>query len=619
MNIMDIKNPDFIKDLDNKELDNLSKDIRKYIIENVSKTGGHLSSNLGVIELTIALLKVFDYKKDKIIFDVGHQSYTYKILTGRAKDFASLRKKNGLSGFQSCKESVYDIYDAGHSSTSISAGLGFAIARDLKKNDYNVISIIGDGSISNGLAYEALNHLGDKQTKQIIILNDNQMSISKNVGAIHNLLDQIRSSKGYNKTKINTKEVLSKSKIGNHLKNNIKSIKSLFKKIYLRNANIFDEFGLEYYGPINGHDYKELIKYLNIAKNEDKPVILHVITEKGKGYKYSEEDKIGKFHGIDSFNIETGELLNKNNLPSYSEIISSYVYNYAKKNKDIICITPGMCFGSRLDIIKEKLPDQFIDVGIAEEHAITLASGLAKAGMKPFVFIYSTFMQRAYDQILHDIARMNNDVTILIDRAGLIPSDGETHQGVFDIPMLLSMPNIIISAPKNPSEANDLIYTSIKSDKPFAIRYNKINLKSDFEKTRELEIGSWELINKGNDGYLITYGDFVNNAIIINNKLNEDNINLSIINARFIKPYDKKMFESILKDNKPIFIYEESTILGSLGSELMLNDKLSSFNSIVKIYGIKDEFLTHATRDELIEMQELDIESIYEKIKKTLE
>lgn len=618
MEIMEIKNPEFIKDLNKDQLESLACDIRKFLLDNISKTGGHLSPNLGVVELTIALLKVFDYKYDKFIFDVGHQSYTYKILTGRAKEFKSLRKLNGLSGFQSKKESVYDVYDAGHSSTSISAGLGFAISRDLNNEKYNVISIIGDGSISNGLAYEALNHLGDMQTKQIIILNDNQMSISKNVGALHNILDQIRSSKGYNKTKTNTKEVLSKSKIGNVIKNGISSTKGLFKKIYLRNVNIFDEFGIEYFGPINGHDFIELNKYLNIAKKIDKPVILHVITKKGKGYSYAEEDTIGKFHGIGAFNVDTGEVINKNNLPSYSEIISSYVYNYARKDKDIMCITPGMCYGSKLDIIKEKLPNQFIDVGIAEEHAMALASSLAVAGKKPFLFIYSTFMQRAYDELVHDVARMNSDVTILVDRAGFIPGDGETHQGIYDIPMLLSIPNIIISMPSSPVEANNLIYTSLKSKSPFVIRYNKINLKSDFQKTEELKIASWDYIYKGTDGYIISYGDFINNAIEIKNKLKDDNINLSIINARFIKPYDKELFATILKDNKPIFIYEESPIIGSLASMLMLDDNINNFKSKIYAYGIKDEFLTHASREELIKMQELDVNSIYNKIKKEL-
>lgn len=616
MKIQEIKNPEFLYDMDIKSLEALSSDIRKFLLENISKTGGHLSSNLGVVDLTIAMLKVFDYKEDKFIFDVGHQSYTYKILTGRVNEFNTLRKLNGLSGFQSISESKYDVYDAGHSSTSISAGLGFAISRDLDNKNYNVISIIGDGSISNGLAYEALNHLGDLQTKQIIILNDNQMSISKNVGALHNFLDQIRSSKKYSITKTNTKEVLSKSKVGNILKNMIGSTKDLFKKIYLKNANIFDEFGIEYYGPINGHDYKELLKYLEMAKKIDKPVILHVITQKGKGYEYAEKDNIGKFHGISSFDIQTGEVINKNNLPSYSEIISSYVYSYAKKDKDIICITPGMCYGSKLEIIKDKLPNQFIDVGIAEEHAFLLANSLAVSGKKPFVFIYSTFMQRAYDEIVHDIARMNSDVTFLIDRAGFVPCDGATHQGVYDIPMLLSIPNMIVTMPSSPVEANNLIYTSLKCKTPFAIRYNKINLKSDFEKTKELEIGSWEIVSKGIDGYIITYGDFINNALIIKDKLLKENINLSIINARFLKPYDKDMFASILKDNKPIFIYEESPVIGSLGSFLLLDENINNFKSIIKVFGIKDMFLTHATREELIKSQELDIDSIYEKIKK---
>ena len=615
MKIENIKNPRFIKDLSNEQLKALASEMREFILQNVSTTGGHLSSNLGVVELTIALAKVFDFSKDAILFDVGHQCYAYKILTGRAKDFSSLRKLNGISGFQSIKESKYDKFEAGHSSTSVGTGMGMAIARDLNNQNFEVISVIGDGSIGNGLVYEALNQIGDLQNKQIIILNDNQMSISQNVGAIHNALDEIRSSKGYNQVKKNTKRVLNKTKIGNILYKFTHKIKTGLKKIYLHKAKIFSDFNIQYYGPIHGHDFKELIKYLEIAKNQTSPVILHVITQKGKGYSYAENDKNGKYHGIGPFNLETGELKKINNLPSYSEVISSFVYNYAKKDKDIICITPAMGYGSKLNIIAEKLPKQYIDVGIAEEHALLVANGLALQNKKPIIFIYSSFLQRGYDQIIHDIARMDNHVIFCIDRSGIVPEDGISHQGLFDIPMLSSVPNMVITSPSSAYEANCLINTALNANKPFAIRYPKINLKYDYGKPEILKIGSWEVLNEGEDATIITYGDFVSKAININDKFANIRKSLTIVNARFIKPFDVDLFKQIIKTNKPIFIYEESMINGSLGSILSIEIQKYNTQSKIYIFGIDDAFLTHGTRDELLALEQLDENSVYNKIK----
>ena len=610
-----IKDEKFLKNYTNDELKSLSDDIRSFILDNVSKTGGHLSSNLGIVDLTIALAKVFDFDKDIILFDVGHQSYTYKILTGRAGKFNELRKTNGLSGFQTLSESKLDHYETGHAATSISTGLGFAMARDMDKKDYNVISIIGDGSIGNGLAYEALNQIGDLKTKQIVILNDNQMSISENVGALHNTLDSIRAGKGYNNAKKNTKGFLNKTKFGRLIIKIIEKIKRILKKIYLRKATIFSEFGIEYFGPINGHDFNELIKYLNIAKNSEKPVILHVITQKGYGYNPAENDKLGKFHGIGSFNLETGETLSKSNLPSFSEIISSYVYNFAKKDKDIICITPGMSYGSKLETIKEKMPNQFIDAGIAEEHAMLLANGLALAKKKPILFIYSTFLQRAYDELVHDVSRCNSKVLLCIDRAGFVPGDGSSHQGIYDVSMLVSLPNIVVTAPKDAKEANSLLYTGLNYNGPFAIRYEKRNLKYDYEKPTLLEVGSWDILKKGKDGFIISYGDFINNAEKISEILKKDNISLSIINARFIKPFDTTMFTKILESGKPIFVYEESIIIGSLAS--LLANEMQSHNtkSILYSFGIEKYSDTFSSRNEMINANSLDAESIASKIK----
>ena len=612
--IENITSPGFLKDLSNEELGNLGKDIRDFIIENVSETGGHLSSNLGITDLTIAMLKVFDINKDKIIFDVGHQTYAYKILTGRAKMFKNLRKLGGLNGFQKKSESKYDFYEAGHSSTSLSVGLGFAIARDLDKKDYNVVCVIGDGSISNGVSYEALNHIGSLNTRLIIILNDNEMSISKNVGAMHNFLDSVRAGKSYNNAKKSTKNILNRTKFGSKIADFINTLKNNFKMLYVKKGSLFTSLGFEYFGPIDGEDYNEMIKYLNMVKKVNKPVILHVITKKGYGYIHAENDP-ETFHGIGPFNIDSGTPKKVNNLPSYSEIISSYVLNYAKKDKDIIVITPAMESGSKLSLLKEKLPNQFIDVGINEEHALLLASSLAENNKKPICFMYSTFLQRGYDEIVHDIARMKEHVIICVDRAGFVSNDGETHQGLFDIPMLLSIPNLIITMPSCPKEADNLLSLAIKGKNPFVIRYPKINLKYDFTQKEDIIIGSWNVLRSGEDGVIITYGDFVNRAINVCENLEKDNIYLTIINARFLKPIDEKMLTKVLKYYKKVFIYEESIEGQSLDSIILFfANKLNTKNDFY-IYNVPDKFMFTASREELIKINELDSNSIYEKIK----
>ena len=615
MNIKEIKNPKFLNKLSNKELENLSKDIRNFIIQNVSKTGGHLSSNLGIVDLTVAIHKVFDIPKDKIIFDVGHQCYTHKILTGRADKFDTLRKYKGISGFQSIKESHYDSYEAGHSSTSLSAALGMAIARDMDKKDYSVIAVIGDGAIGGGISYEALNHIGDCNSKVIVILNDNEMSINKNVGGLHNTLDKIRSDKFYKKAKNNTKNILSKIPLGKLLTKLIDRFKLGIKKIYLKEGFIFEELGLKYYGPINGHDYNEMIKYLKIAKKEKKSVLLHVITEKGKGYKYAENDKLGLWHGISPFDIETGKTIKKNNLTSWSEIISDNIIRLAKDNKDIVVITPAMTNGSKLNKFKELYPKQFIDVGIAEEHALILANALALNNKRPFVSIYSTFLQRGYDQIVHDIARMNGNVVIGVDRCGIVGEDGVSHQGIYDISMMMSIPNIIIMQPYNSTEAANMLYTAFKTNNPVAIRYSRLSVKKEENNFEKIKIGSWEVLSKGVDGYLISYGDFINNALEIKEILKEDNINLEVINARFLKPIDKNMWNKIIKQNKPIFIYEESCLIGSLGSFLSLKSTNSQTKSSIYVFAIEDKFVSHGSREELLKELKLDKKSVCKKIK----
>lgn len=611
MNIKEIKDPKFLKDLNIQELESLSKDIREFLIEEISHTGGHLSSNLGVVELTLALHKVFDSPKDKIVFDVSHQSYVHKILTGRASKFSTLRQRNGLSGFQKMSESIHDPYEAGHSSTSLSAALGLAIGRDMNKEDNNVIAVIGDGSIGNGLCYEALNQIGSTQTRLIMILNDNNMSISENVGALHNHLDKIRNG-SYKKLKTRTKTVLSKIPgIGKHLNNALGNIKDSIKKLYNKNGFIFEELGIDYYGPIHGHDFKELLEYLNIAKNATGPVLIHVITEKGKGYTFSENDTTGSWHGVAPFDKITGLPLETSDLTSWSEIVSDSLIRLM--TKDIVVITPAMETGSKLTKLKAMFPNNFIDVGIAEEHALILANGLSLEHKIPFVSIYSSFLQRGYDEVLHDIARMNSHVIIGIDRCGIVGSDGETHQGVFDVTFLLPIPNIIIACPKDSIECTNLIKTAIETDSPFCIRYSRAKLEYNLAEPEIIPIGSWEQIKEGKDGTLITYGDFVNESLEIIEKLSKDGINIELVNARFLKPIDEKYFKEIIKKDKPIFVYEESMKVGSLGSYLgLLTDK----NIIT--YAIEDLFVHQGNRKELLVGLELDKNTIYKKIKKEI-
>ncbi len=620
MNILDIKNPKFLKKMKKKELEKLSEDIRQFLVEKISKTGGHVSSNLGIVDLTIAIHKVFDSPKDKIIFDVGHQSYTHKILTGRAKDFDKLRQMNGLSGFQKRKESIHDVYEAGHSSTSLSAALGFAMARDLNKKNYSVVAVIGDGSIGNGLSYEALNHIGSLKVPIIVILNDNEMSISENVGAIHNMLDKIRSNFKYADAKKGTKNIIRLIPfIGKPINQSLSLIKDSLKKIYMKDGYLFEEFGFDYFGPINGHDYDEMIDYLELAKRADHPVLLHVITEKGKGYSYAENDKEGKWHGISSFDIETGKTLGSNDGKiSWSEVISKQLINLAKKDEDIIAITPAMANGAKLNNFKETFPKRFIDVGIAEEHALVLANAMALEGKKPFVSIYSTFLQRGYDQVQQDIARMNQPVVIGIDRAGIVGDDGETHQGIYDISYLQHIPNLVIMAPYNAEESNDLLYTAFELNKPVAIRYSRS--KIDYKETtpKKIKLGTWEELASGKDATIITYGDFINNAKAIRDKLKEDKINISIVNARFIKPFDKTMFNEILNKNKPIFIYEETASIGSLGERLCAYAQNNNIKSNINCYAIEDKFIEQGKRDLVLKKLELDIDSIYGKIKEKL-
>lgn len=615
MRINDIKSPSQIKNMSVSELYELSNDIRAFLIDSISKTGGHLSSNLGVVELTVALHYVFNSPKDKFIFDVGHQCYAHKILTGRANQFNTLRKKDGLSGYQKRDESKHDSWEAGHSSTSLSAALGFAIARDVKKENYEVIPVIGDGALTGGMAMEALNDIGSKDKKVIIIFNDNNMSISKNHGGIEQRITSVRSSKIYRSIKHDIKSNLKDKKIGSSILNAMTSVRDVVKHDII-DAGLFQEFNLDYMGPVDGHNIGELIKVLNAAKEHDGPIVVHVLTKKGKGYTFAENDRVGKWHGVSPFDVSTGRFLAK--LPSneltWSEVISRTLMDFAAKDKNIVAITPAMAQGSKLLEFASKYPDRFFDCGIAEQHAITMACGMAAGGLKPFVSVYSSFLQRAYDQISHDMARMQLPVVIGIDRAGLVGDDGDTHQGVFDISMLRSVPNLILAQPHDAIEAQNMLYTAFKSNKPFCLRYPRGNVH--YEKVsqyEEIKIGSWTQFDVGTNPkcIVISYGCDIDNII---HKAKENNIDLIVVNARFFKPIDTDMVDELVSLNLAIHVYETDCKIGGLATAILeyLNTKDKKLNSI----GIEDHFVPHGSIRTLRIQEHIDTTSLFEEILK---
>lgn len=613
MRIYDIESPEQIKSLSIKELNELAKDIRSFLIDSISKTGGHLSSNLGVVEVTIAMHYVFDSPKDKMIFDVGHQCYTHKILTGRANQFSTLRKKDGLSGYQKRQESIHDCFEAGHSSTSLSAALGFAIARDVKKEDYQVIALIGDGALTGGMAMEALNDIGSKQKNMIIIFNDNNMSISKNYGGIEQRLTSVRASKLYRHVKQDMKSNLSNNRVGAGVLSTLTNIKDMIKDEMLV-APLFREFNLDYIGPVDGHDLSALINVFQAAKEHNGPIVVHVKTIKGKGYSFAQNDTIGKWHGVSPFDPETGRFLMK--LPaneiSWSQVISNTLIDLAKTDESIVAITPAMAQGSKLLDFAKLYPDRFFDCGIAEQHAITMACGMAAAGIKPFVSVYSSFLQRAYDQMNHDLGRMNLPVVVGIDRAGLVGDDGETHQGVFDIAFLRHIPNLILSQPCNAKEAQDLVYSAFLEHRPYCIRYPRGNVV--YEKVDQytyIPVGSWVLhklcaIPKT---IVITYGPDVEKVI---QKANENDYELWVVNARFFKPLDTKMIDELTNMNLPIFVFETDCKIGSLSSAIL--EYLNENESRIHILGIDDHYVCHGSIRALRIQEHINTESLFEAI-----
>ncbi len=580
-------NPSDIKGLSEDELNLLASDIRENIILNCAKNGGHIASSLGVVELTIAIHHFFNLPKDKLIFDVGHQSYAHKILSGRTLD--NLRQMDGVSGFQKRNESEYDPYEAGHSSTSISAAMGFAVSRDLNKEDYQVIAVIGDASLANGVAYEALNHLGTFNHKVILIINDNEQSIGKSVGYSSNTWERFRLSKGYLRRKARYKRFMNKTAFGRGIYKVTSSIKNFFKYLLVR-KNTFQNMGLYYISNIDGHDVKSLERAFKYAVNAPSSVAIHVTTTKGKGYEYAEKDNSGAWHGVAPFDIKTGESLKKLDpaYQSWSEVYANLVEQNMESHEEMVAINPATIMGSHLCHVFDKYPSRTFDVGIAEEHAAIFASGMATNGLHPYLSVYSTFLQRSYDEISHDIARMNVPVTMLIDRVGLPGSDGETHEGIFDVAYLNTIPNVSIAMAKDQNEAESLFNFSLNYRYPLAIRYPRgKTLKQESTGIKELKLGEWSLENNGDDTVIITYGPIVNDVLDRFNKH-------TIVNAIFQKPIDIELLKTLL-NKKHIVIYD---VYGTLeGFASIVKEALYNLSYTGKISSlvVPSSFIKHGT------------------------
>ena len=616
-NLLDkINSPADVKKLSDEQLKQLAAEIRQLLIKVISHTGGHLAPNLGVVELTLALHKVFNTPQDKLVFDVGHQAYIHKIITGRREQFPTLRQYGGLSGFPKRSESEHDAFGTGHSSTSISAALGMAVARDLQGEDYNVVAIIGDGSMTGGMAFEALNNAGTLHKKMVVVLNDNEMSISKNVGAMSDYLYHLRTGETYNKIKNDIEGWLKNMEFGTDVLKAIRRLKGSVKYLMVP-TSIFEELGFTYLGPVDGHDIHGLIEVLQAAKKIDGPVMVHVLTKKGKGYKPAEESP-NKFHGTGPFEIATGKKITNPAAPiSYTEVFGKTITELADSDKKIVGLTAAMPDGTGLNIFAQAHPDRFFDVGIAEQHAVTAAAGMAAAGMKPVTAIYSTFMQRAYDSILHDICMQKLHVTMCLDRAGLVGDDGYTHHGVFDYAYLRSIPNMTIMAPKDENELRHMLKTALSFNGPISVRYPRgSGVGVDItEPMQELPIGKAEVLREGKELCFWAIGSMVQSAVQAADKLKEHGIDAGVVNMRFAKPLDKELLIEHAKRYGKIVTLEEGVLAGGVGSEVLeiLDDAGLLQQCAVLRLGIPDEFVTHGDKKLLFRDLGLDTDAIVQK------
>lgn len=609
-----INEPNDIKKISEDKLPELAVEIRRLLIKAVSENGGHLASNLGIVELTMALHRYLDFPKDKLVWDVGHQSYVHKILTGRKNRLGSLRKLDGLSGFPKRNESDCDAFGAGHASTSISAALGFVAARDLIGRDEKVVAVIGDGAMTGGMALEALNNAGTLKSNLIIILNDNECSISKNVGGVARYLDGIRTNRKYLKLKSDVKETLNGSNIGSRLFEKLKVSKDMIKRMFVPGM-FFEDMGLTYLGPVNGHNMKELHSILEQAGRVEGAVIVHVITRKGLGYKKAEEHP-AKFHGVDPFDIRTGESLGSKPGKSYTSIFSETILELAERDERLVAVTAAMPFGTGLYNFKQKYPKRFFDVGIAEEHAVTFAAGMAASGLKPVVAIYSTFLQRAYDQLIHDVCIQRLPVVFAVDRAGLVGSDGETHQGIFDISYLSTIPNLMVLSPKDGRELREMLNYAYGLDRPVAVRYPR-GVADEFEHIQFLPIREYEneIIEKGKDIALIATGKTVKLALEVSKILKDYRLSPTVVNIRFIDKPDDKLLKELRDDHFMIVSMEESVRTGSYTQRLMAESARLNLDYNFLPITLPDSFIEQGTAYELWERYGFNAEKIADKIK----
>ena len=603
-----------IKELTEEELKELSDEIRRFLIEKISVTGGHLASNLGVVELTMALHKVLHFPEDKLIWDVGHQSYTHKLLTGRKEGFDDLRKYGGMSGFPKRKESKCDAFDTGHSSTSISAGLGYVAARELQQEHYNVVSVIGDGSMTGGMAYEALNNASRLKSNFIIVLNDNTMSISKNVGGMSNYLNGLRTTQVYSDLKRGVEDTIKRIPgKGERIVHQVKKTKSGIKQLFVPGM-FFEDMGITYLGPVDGHDLKTLIKTLNEAKRVNHAVLVHVVTKKGKGYLPAETNP-SKFHGTGPFDVTTGETIGGSGKDSYTDIFSKVLADIGKKDEKVVAITAAMADGTGLSRFAKLFPERFFDVGIAEEHAMTFAAGLAAGGMKPVFAVYSSFLQRAFDQTIHDVCLQNLPVVIAVDRAGLVGSDGETHQGVFDLSFLSLIPNLSILSPKNRWEMADMVRFAVGFQYPIALRYPRGEAYEGLKEFRApIEYGKSELLYEESEIAVMFVGHMSFLAEQVREDLKAAGYQCSLINARFVKPLDTEMIRKISENHRILVTIEENVLTGGFGEQVEDFVMREDIPLKVRTIGISDDYVEHGNVDVLRKEVGLDRESIVKKV-----
>lgn len=607
-----INSPQDVKKLNIEEKKQLAEEIRKYILEIVSENGGHLASNLGVVELTIALHSVFDLPKDKIVWDVGHQTYVHKIITGRRETLKTLRKLNGIAGFPKSKESDTDSFNTGHSSTSISAALGMARARDIKGEGNSVLAVIGDGALTGGMALEGLNDAGCSKTRMTVILNDNEMSISKNIGGVNMLLSKLRAKRSYNKSSDAVKKVILKIPgIGNPIVKIVQRVKRSIKQLIIPKM-FFEDIGFRYLGPVDGHDIAELERMLKISKQLDGPVLIHVLTKKGKGYSIAEENP-DKFHATGPFDIETGKS-KKEKKKDYSKVFGEKLVELAKKNDKIVAITASMKDGTGLTKFAKEFPERFFDIGIAEQHAVGVAAGMAKEGIIPVVPIYSSFYQRAYDQVIHDVAIQNLPVVMCVDRAGVVGADGETHQGTLDMAFFRLVPNLMIMAPKDFKELEEMLEFAVNLKKPVVIRYPRGGEDEyKIEKQEKIQLGKAEILKEGKDLSIIAIGKTVARAMKVAEKIEQENteVSVEVINSRFLKPIDKESIKQSIEKTKHVITIEDGTIINGLATavqEIIIEEKLEGIQ--IKSYAYPDKYIQHGSVEELEKIYGVDEETI---------